>query len=84
MPVCLGNHAWHVELRVDPRDGESESLCLTLSCLMTCKTCRWQTERFLRNPGHQIHKTKNILELTLPTQLCVSRDVNILDLNVIT
>lgn len=24
--VCLGNHAWHVEFEVDPRDSESESL----------------------------------------------------------
>lgn len=24
--VCLGNHAWHVEFGVDPRDSESESL----------------------------------------------------------
>jgi len=29
MCVCApgkSNHAWHVEFRVDPRDGESESL----------------------------------------------------------
>lgn len=35
------------------------TLCLTLSCPMTCKTCRWQTEHFLRNPGHQKKNKKN-------------------------